>query len=71
MIFPFIIFHRRLGVDPVDAQRILEKHLAAILFRHALKNSLIPTVSILGVLVGRLFSGAIVAEIVPQSGGSR
>ena len=36
----------------------------SILFRHALKNSLIPTLSILGVLVGRLFSGAIVAEIV-------
>jgi peptide/nickel transport system permease protein len=36
----------------------------SILFRHALRNSLIPTVSILGVLVGRLFSGAIVAEIV-------
>jgi peptide/nickel transport system permease protein len=36
----------------------------SIFFRHALKNSLIPTVSILGVLVGRLFSGAIVAEIV-------
>lgn len=36
----------------------------SILVRHALKNALIPTVSILGVLVGRLFSGSMVAEIV-------
>lgn len=35
-----------------------------ILLRHALKNGLTPTVSILGVLVGRLFSGSIVSEIV-------
>jgi len=37
---------------------------SVVLFKHALKNSLIPTVSILGVLVGRLLSGAIVAEVI-------
>lgn len=53
-----------LGSEYIRAARARGLPRRSILFRHALKNSLIPTVSILGVLVGRLFSGAIVAEIV-------
>jgi peptide/nickel transport system permease protein len=53
-----------LGSEYIRAAHARGLSRRSILFRHALKNSLIPTVSILGVLVGRLFSGAIVAEIV-------
>jgi peptide/nickel transport system permease protein len=53
-----------LGSEYIRAARSRGLSSRTILFRHALKNGLIPTVSILGVLVGRLFSGAIVAEIV-------
>jgi len=35
-----------------------------ILFKHALKNSLVSTVSVIGISLGRLFSGSLVAEIV-------
>jgi len=53
-----------LGSEYIRAARARGLSGRTILWRHALKNGLIPTVSILGVLVGRLFSGAIVAEIV-------
>jgi peptide/nickel transport system permease protein len=53
-----------LGSEYIRAAHARGLPRRSILFRHALRNSLIPTVSILGVLVGRLFSGAIVAEIV-------
>lgn len=53
-----------LGSEYIRAAHARGLPRRSILFRHALKNSLIPTLSILGVLVGRLFSGAIVAEIV-------
>lgn len=36
----------------------------AIFFKHALRNALIPTVSILGVLYGRMLAGSIVVETV-------
>jgi peptide/nickel transport system permease protein len=53
-----------LGSEYIRAAKSRGLAFKDILFRHALKNALIPTVSILGVLVGRLFSGAIVAEII-------
>ncbi len=53
-----------LGSEYIRAARARGLSSRTILFRHALKNGLMPTVSILGVMVGRLFSGAVVAEIV-------
>ena len=36
----------------------------AVLYRHALRNALIPTVTILGLLVGGLLSGAVLTETI-------
>jgi peptide/nickel transport system permease protein len=35
-----------------------------VLFEHCLKNALAPTVSLIGISLGRLFSGSLVAEVV-------
>jgi peptide/nickel transport system permease protein len=35
-----------------------------ILFKHCLKNALAPTVSLIGISLGRLFSGSLVAEVI-------
>jgi ABC-type dipeptide/oligopeptide/nickel transport system permease component len=53
-----------LGSEYIRAGRARGLSSRTLLLRHALKNALIPTVSILGVLVGRLFSGSMVSEIV-------
>jgi peptide/nickel transport system permease protein len=53
-----------LSSEYIRAAKARGLSFSAILFKHALKNGLIPTVSILGVLVGHLFSGSVVAEIV-------
>lgn len=48
-------------VQTARAKGIVERR---VLFRHALRNSLIPFLSILGVEVGRLFGGAVITESV-------
>ncbi len=36
----------------------------SILFRHALKNSLIPIITVLGILIGRLMGGSLIVESI-------
>jgi peptide/nickel transport system permease protein len=52
---------RALYVQTARAKGIVERR---VLLRHALRNSLIPLLSILGVEVGRLFGGAVITESV-------
>jgi len=50
-----------LYVQTARAKGIVERR---ILLRHAMRNSLIPFLSILGIEVGRLFGGAVITEAV-------
>jgi len=50
--------------DYVRTARAKGLHQAAVIMRHALKNTLIPTVTIMGVQIGRLLGGAVVMEAV-------
>lgn len=53
-----------LGVDYVRTARAKGLHERAVVSRHALKNAMIPVVTILGIQFGRLLGGAVVTESV-------
>jgi ABC-type dipeptide/oligopeptide/nickel transport system permease component len=53
-----------LGEDYVRTARAKGLHETAVVVRHALKNTLIPTITIMGVQIGRLLGGAVVMEMV-------
>jgi len=50
--------------DYVRTARAKGLRQTAVIMRHALKNTLIPTVTIMGVQIGRLLGGAVVMEAV-------
>jgi ABC-type dipeptide/oligopeptide/nickel transport system permease component len=53
-----------LGQDYIRTARAKGLPQAALVGRHALKNALIPVVTLLGIRVGELIAGAIVTESV-------
>jgi peptide/nickel transport system permease protein len=53
-----------LGHDYVRTARAKGVALRSVLYRHALRNALIPTVTVLGVQFGLLFSGNVLVETV-------
>ncbi len=53
-----------LGADFVRTARAKGLHESTVLSRHALRNALIPVVTILGIQFGRLLGGAVVTEAV-------
>lgn len=53
-----------LGEDYIRTARAKGLHNRIVLYRHALRNALIPTVTILGLLVGGLLSGAVLTETI-------
>ena len=53
-----------LGEDYVRVARAKGLSGRVVLYRHALRNALIPTVTILGLLVGGLLSGAVLTETI-------
>jgi ABC-type dipeptide/oligopeptide/nickel transport system permease component len=53
-----------LSSDYVRTARAKGLHPAAVLFRHALRNALIPILTILGLQFGTLLAGAIVTETI-------
>ena len=53
-----------LGEDYIRMARAKGLHNRVVLYRHALRNALIPTVTILGLLVGGLLSGAVLTETI-------
>ncbi len=53
-----------LGEDYIRMARAKGLSGNAVLYRHALRNALIPTVTILGLLVGGLLSGAVLTETI-------
>jgi peptide/nickel transport system permease protein len=50
------------GEDYVTTARAKGLRKSAVLFRHTLRNSLLPVITILGVRLPRLFSGAVIIE---------
>ncbi len=50
--------------DYITTARAKGLHERVVLYRHALKNALIPVVTVVGVQFGRLLSGAVVVESV-------
>lgn len=53
-----------MGEDYIRTARAKGLHNRIVLYRHALRNALIPTVTILGLLVGGLLSGAVLTETI-------
>ncbi|GBD30996.1 Glutathione transport system permease protein GsiC [bacterium HR32] len=53
-----------LGLDYVRTARAKGLAEAAVLYRHALRNALIPIVTVLGLQVGNLLSGAVLTETI-------
>ena len=53
-----------LGQDYIRTARAKGLSSRTVLYRHALKNALIPTVTILGLTVGALLSGAVLTETI-------
>ena len=53
-----------LGEDYIRMAHAKGLHNRVVLYRHALRNALIPTVTILGLLVGGLLSGAVLTETI-------
>ena len=53
-----------LGQDYIRTARAKGLSSRVVLYRHALKNALIPTVTILGLTVGALLSGAVLTETI-------
>jgi peptide/nickel transport system permease protein len=51
-----------LGEDYVTTARAKGLNSIVVLFRHALRNALLPVITILGVRLPRLFSGAVIIE---------
>lgn len=50
--------------DYVRTARSKGLHERVVLLRHALKNALLPVVTVLGLQMGHLFGGAVIAEVV-------
>lgn len=53
-----------LGQDYIRTARAKGLHQGLILYRHALKNALIPVITVLGIEIGAVMGGAIVTETV-------
>lgn len=53
-----------LGQDYIRTARAKGLSSRVVLYRHALKNALIPTITILGLAVGALLSGAVLTETI-------
>jgi peptide/nickel transport system permease protein len=53
-----------LSTDYVRTARAKGLPQAAVLFRHALRNAMIPTMTALGLLIGSLLSGAVLTETI-------
>ena len=53
-----------LGEDYIRMARAKGLHNNVVIYRHALRNAMIPTVTILGLLVGGLLSGAVLTETI-------
>ena len=53
-----------LGEDYIRMAHAKGLHNRVVLYRHALRNAMIPTVTILGLLVGGLLSGAVLTETI-------
>ena len=53
-----------LGEDYVRTAHAKGLRRSAVLFRHVVRNALIPTVTVLGLAVGGLLSGAVLTETV-------
>ena len=53
-----------LGQDYVRTAHAKGLRRSAVLFRHVVRNALIPTVTVLGLAVGGLLSGAVLTETV-------
>ena len=53
-----------MGEDYIRMAHAQGLHNRVVLYRHALRNALIPTVTILGLLVGGLLSGAVLTETI-------
>src|SRR5205823_9060795 len=53
-----------LGLDYIRTARAKGLAETAVLVRHALRNALIPVVTVLGLQVGALLGGAVIAETV-------
>ena len=53
-----------LSLDYIRTARAKGLAEAAVLVRHALRNALIPVVTVLGLQVGALLGGAVIAETV-------
>ncbi len=53
-----------LGEDYIRMARAKGLSNQVVLYRHALRNALVPTVTILGLLVGGLLSGAVLTETI-------
>ena len=53
-----------LGEDYIRMAHAKGLHNRVVLYRHALRNALIPTVTILGLLAGGLLSGAVLTETI-------
>ena len=53
-----------LGEDYIRMARAKGLNNGVVIYRHALRNALIPTVTVLGLLVGGLLSGAVLTETI-------
>jgi len=53
-----------LGLDFVRTARAKGATRRAVLYRHALRNSLLPVITILGVTIGHLLAGTAIVEVV-------
>jgi peptide/nickel transport system permease protein len=53
-----------LGDDYIKTARAKGLNERTVVFRHALQNALIPTITIIGLLVGYLLSGAVIVETI-------
>jgi peptide/nickel transport system permease protein len=69
-LLPFLVryarsaFRENLGQDYVQVARSKGLSEGAVLLRHVLRNSLIPVVTVVGLLVPFLLSGAVVVEMI-------
>ncbi len=53
-----------IGQDYIQTAKAKGLHETVVVFKHALRNALIPIVTLLGLRIGWLFGGAVVIEIV-------
>lgn len=53
-----------LGLDYIRTARAKGLRMGTVVFRHALRNALLPVVTIIGLSLGGLLSGAVLTETV-------